>query len=161
MYYVMSPHAARGGSPCAYCSRQSLWLAFVDDPDGRCWESLCRPGEGCAEGSEGPFWDVGTLARDAGVPVAVAVRRISRGTIRREVVFSARRSLGGNGTPRATVDGVTRTLAEWASITGILYQTLRKRQRSGATGADLLAPVRGPIERIAIDAPSRDKARTA
>lgn len=141
MYYIMSPRAATGGEPCAYCAGKTLWRAFVTDDEGKMWTALCKPGEGCAEGSADGFQDLGELARDAGISLALAARRIARGAARREVVFSSRRALGGDSTPRATIGGVTRTLAEWAALTGIVYQTLRKRQRSGVTGEALIAPV--------------------
>jgi hypothetical protein len=38
-----------------------------------------------------------------------------------------------------TVDGVTRTVDEWSTITGIAYRTLRHRIRSGWPPADCIA----------------------
>lgn len=39
---------------------------------------------------------------------------------------------------RITIDGVTRTLAEWAELAGLTYETLYQRHLAGRTGSQLL-----------------------
>lgn len=128
---------AFGTTACEYCGAKTHWLTY-DEEDGD-WIGACYPGIGCAAGSEDPHVDLSAMARDSGVSLRLVMSRVHSGIRQVDVILAKSRSLGGDETPRATIDGVTRPLAEWAKLYGIKYQTMRKRQLAGVAGRDLIS----------------------
>lgn len=74
--------------------------------------------------------------RDAGIKESTFYRRIATGMSEDDAISQPVRRYDTS----AEIDGVTKTLAEWARHGGLSQRTLRKRFDSGLRGGELIAP---------------------
>lgn len=132
---------AFGPEDCEFCGARTFWKTF--DAEEGSWIAACYTGHGCAKNSTEETIDLSIKAQENGVPLRVVMKRMHLGISHADVACASTRSIGGDLTPRAEIDGVTRPLAEWSKIYGIHYQTLRKRHLSGRTGTDLISSPKG------------------
>lgn len=125
------------GGHCEFCSQTTYWKLY-DKEDG--WVAACKFGEGCAKDvRSSDVVNLADLSKIAGVSLAVTMRRVESGVERSEIIGATHLRLpSGAKTPVAEIRGVTKTLAEWARIYKIKYQTIRKRHLKGWTGKDLI-----------------------